>query len=142
TRRWVSGRQRSNAACSCSTEAPAHCMADVPLRICVFGAGAIGGFVAAHLAQVGGLEVSVVARGAHLAAIRAQGLRVVSPKGELRARVRASDRADELGPQDVVFIALKQHQVTAALSDLATLLGPQTTVVPPTTGIPYLHFHA
>jgi len=116
-------------------------MADAPLRVCIFGAGAIGGFVAAHLARVGGLEVSVVARGAHLAAIRARGLRVVSPKGELQARVRASDRAEALGPQDVVFIALKQHQVAAALPDLATLIGPETTVVPPTTGIPYWYFH-
>jgi len=116
-------------------------MADAPLRICIFGAGAIGGFVAAHLAQVGGLEVSVVARGAHLAAIRTRGLRVVSPKGELQARVRASDRAQELGPQDVVFVALKQHQVAAALPDLATLLGPETAVLPPTTGIPYWYFH-
>jgi 2-dehydropantoate 2-reductase len=116
-------------------------MADPPLRICIFGAGAIGSFVAAHLAQVSGLAVSVVARGAHLAAIRARGLRIVSPQGEVRARVHASDRAQDLGPQDVVFIALKQHQVTAALPDLATLLGPQTTVVPPTTGIPYWYFH-
>jgi len=116
-------------------------MADPPLRICIFGAGAIGGFIATHLAQVGGLEVSVVARGTQLAAIRARGLRVVSPTGELHARPRASDRAHELGPQDIVFIALKQHQLTAALPDLSSLLGPNTTVVPPTTGIPYWYFH-
>jgi len=111
------------------------------LRICIFGAGAIGGFVAANLALVDGLEVSVVARGAHLAAIRERGLRVVSPKGELAARVRATDRAEELGPQDIVFIALKQHQLAPALPALASLLGPDTTVVPPTTGIPYWYFH-
>lgn len=110
-------------------------------RICIFGAGAIGGFVAAHLALVDGVEVSVVARGAHLAAIRERGLRVVSPKGELAARVRATDRAEELGPQDIVFIALKQHQLAPALPALAALLGPDTTVVPPTTGIPYWYFH-
>jgi len=111
------------------------------MRICVFGAGAIGGFVAGHLAQVGWLEVSVVARGAHLAAIREHGLRVRSPSGELCARVRATDRPEQLGPQDVVFIALKQHQVAPALPDLAALLGPHTAVVPPTTGIPYWYFH-
>ena len=111
------------------------------MRICIFGAGAIGGFVAAHLAQVDGLELSVVARGAHLQAIRERGLTVQSPAGVCHARVRATDRAAELGPQDLVFIALKQHQLAAALPDVATLLGPDTAVVPPTTGIPYWYFH-
>ncbi len=111
------------------------------MKLCVFGAGAIGGFVAAKLAQVPGLEVSVVARGAHLAAIRERGLRVVSPQGDLVARVHATEDARTLGPQDVVFIALKQHQVAAALPALASLLGPATTVVPPTTGIPFWYFH-
>ena len=85
------------------------------MKLCVFGAGAIGGFVAAKLAQVPGLQVSVVARGAHLDAIRERGLRVVSPAGDLVARVQATDDARTLGPQDCVFIALKQHQVAAAL---------------------------
>jgi len=111
------------------------------MKICIYGAGAIGGFVAAHLAQVPGLEVSVVARGAHLAAIRARGLRVVAPQGEISARVHATDEPAELGPQDVVFIALKQHQVAGALDGITALLGPHTAVVPPTTGIPYWYFH-
>ena len=111
------------------------------MKICVFGAGAIGGFVAAHLAQVHGMQVSVVARGEHLAAIRAGGLNVTSPQGTLQATVRATDRADELGVQDIVFIALKQHQLPAALPALTPLIGPSTTVVPPTTGIPYWYFH-
>ncbi|MFO1273454.1 MAG: 2-dehydropantoate 2-reductase [Rubrivivax sp.] len=111
------------------------------MKLCVFGAGAIGGFVAAKLAQVPGLQVSVVARGAHLDAIRERGLRVVSPAGDLVARVQATDDARTLGPQDCVFIALKQHQVAAALPALASLLGPDTAVLPPTTGIPYWYFH-
>lgn len=111
------------------------------MRICVFGAGAIGGFVAAHLARMPGLEVSVIARGAHLAAIRDRGLTVQTPSGAWHARVAASDRAADLGPQDCVFIALKQHQVAAALPELVALLGPRTSVVPPTTGIPYWYFH-
>ena len=111
------------------------------MRICLFGAGAIGGFVAAHLARVEGLTVSVVARGAHLDAIRARGLRIVTPSGDWSVRVRATEHAEELGPQDLVFIALKQHQLTAALPALAHLLGPDTAVVPPTTGIPYWYFH-
>jgi 2-dehydropantoate 2-reductase len=111
------------------------------MKICIFGAGAIGGFVATHLAQVPGVDVSVVARGAQLAAIRERGLRVVTPQGETSARVQATDRPADLGPQDVVFIALKQHQVAPALDGLSALLGPQTAVVPPTTGIPYWYFH-
>jgi 2-dehydropantoate 2-reductase len=111
------------------------------MKICVFGAGAIGGFVAGKLAQVDSLAVSVVARGPQLDAIRRSGLRVQSPSGTVEVRVRATGQADELGTQDVVFIALKQHQVADALPALATLIGPQTTVVPPTTGIPYWYFH-
>jgi 2-dehydropantoate 2-reductase len=111
------------------------------MKICIYGAGAIGGFVATHLAQVPGLDVSVVARGEHLAAIRERGLRVVTPQGEKSARVQATDRPADLGPQDVVFIALKQHQVAPALDGITALLGPHTAVVPPTTGIPYWYFH-
>ena len=111
------------------------------MKICIFGAGAIGGFVATRLAQVPGLDVSVVARGAHLAAIRERGLRVVTPQGGISARVPATDRPADLGPQDVVFIALKQHQVAPALDGLTALFGPHTAVLPPTTGIPYWYFH-
>ena len=111
------------------------------MKICIFGAGAIGGYLAVRLAQVDDVEVSVVARGAHLEAIRRDGLTLVSPHGETRARVRATDRAAELGEQDIVIVALKSHQVTPALDGLQALLGPDTCVVPPTTGIPYWYFH-
>ena len=84
------------------------------MKFCVFGAGAIGGYVAAHLAQVEGVDVSVVARGDHLAAIADRGLRLEFPRGLLQARVRASDRPVDSGPQDVVFVALKSHQVAPA----------------------------
>ena len=111
------------------------------MKLCIFGAGAIGGYLATHLAQVDGLEISVVARGEHLAAIRRNGLAIESPRGTLRARVRATDRPQELGAQDVVILALKSHQVTPALDGVQALLGPHTAVVPPTTGIPYWYFH-
>ncbi len=111
------------------------------MKICIFGAGAIGGFVAARLAQVSGLDVSVVARGEHLRAIRARGLRITTPQGDTHAAVRATDAPAELGIQDLVFIALKQHQLSAALPGITALLGPHTGVVPPTTGIPYWYFH-
>jgi 2-dehydropantoate 2-reductase len=111
------------------------------MKICVYGAGAIGGFVAAKLALVEGLDVSVVARGQHLDAIRSRGLRIVTPTGETAVHVTATDKPAELGTQDYVFIALKQHQLTGALDGIAQLLGKNTAVLPPTTGIPYWYFH-
>jgi 2-dehydropantoate 2-reductase len=111
------------------------------MKVCIFGAGAIGGYLAAHLAQVDGVSVSVVARGAHLDAIRRDGLVLESPAGTLRVRVQASDHPRELGPQDLVILALKSHQVAPSLDAIQELLGPRTAVVPPTTGIPYWYFH-
>jgi 2-dehydropantoate 2-reductase len=88
------------------------------MKLCVFGAGAIGGYLATHLAQVDGVEVSVVARGEHLAAIRRNGLAVESPRGTLRARVQATDNPPPLGAQGVVIYAhvamLVMHDVIAA----------------------------
>src|SRR5690554_5562991 len=110
-------------------------------KICIFGAGAIGGFLAARLAQVSGLEVSVVTRGAQLEAIRSNGLCLLSPNGEQYCSVNATDDPATLGPQDYVFITLKQHQVTPALSGLQHLLSPTTVVIPPSTGIPYWYFY-
>jgi 2-dehydropantoate 2-reductase len=111
------------------------------MKLCIFGAGAIGGYLATHLAQVDGVELSVVARGEHLAAIHRHGIAIESPRGTLRARVNATDDPRELGAQDLVIIALKSHQVVAALDSIQPLLGTHTAVVPPTTGIPYWYFH-
>ena len=106
------------------------------MRIAVFGAGAIGGHLTVRLA-LAGIDVSVVARGAHLAAIRSDGLRM----GDEVARPRASDDAAELGPQDHVFVTLKSHQLSDAAEDVAKLLGPGTTVVTAMNGLPYWYFH-
>ncbi|MEA2728239.1 MAG: 2-dehydropantoate 2-reductase [Acetobacteraceae bacterium] len=111
------------------------------MKICIFGAGAIGGYIGAHLAQVPGIDVSVVARGPQLVAIREHGLRVVGPDAALVVEVRATDRPEELGPQDYVFITLKSHQVGPALGGISSLIGPQTVVIPPTTGIPFWYFY-
>jgi 2-dehydropantoate 2-reductase len=111
------------------------------MKVCIFGAGAIGGYIGAHLARVPGIEVSVVGRGAQLAAIRDRGLRVVGPDAGFTVNPRATDRPAELGAQDYVFITLKSHQVGAALDGINSLIGPHTAVIPPTTGIPYWYFH-
>src|SRR5205814_7486749 len=89
------------------------------MRICVFGAGAIGGNFAARLAEAGN-EVSVVARGPHLEAIRAKGLTLIAGDKKIVAKVRASDRPAELGPQDAVISTLK----ASSLGDLADAVGP------------------
>jgi 2-dehydropantoate 2-reductase len=110
------------------------------MKVCIYGAGAIGGYIAGHLATVPGVEVSAVARGAHLKAIRDNGLRVITPERDQTVRIRATDNAADLGPQDYVFITLKSHQVTPALDAMQPLLGERTAVLPPTTGIPYWYF--
>jgi 2-dehydropantoate 2-reductase len=111
------------------------------MKICLYGAGSIGGIIGAHLARVKGIEVSLIARGAHLAAIRKNGLRLISPREDFTVRVAATDNPAELGPQDVVFITLKTHQYLAALDSIVPLLGRETALIPPTTGAPYWFFH-
>jgi 2-dehydropantoate 2-reductase len=110
------------------------------MRICVFGAGAIGGNFAARLAGNDN-EVSVVARGRHLEAIRAKGLTLKTGDKTVVARVSASDRPAELGPQDVVISTLK----ASSLADLAAGIGPllrvDTPVVFAQNGIPWWYGH-
>lgn len=112
-----------------------------PVRVCVVGAGAIGGLMAVRMADAG-CDVSVVARGEHLAAIHRDGLRLQEMDGsELIARgVAASDDFAALGPHDVVILALKAHQIAAVADSLAHLYGPETVVVPVQNGIGWWYF--
>lgn len=110
------------------------------MKICVFGAGAIGGWIGALLARKG-VEVSLVARGAHLAAIRAKGLRLITASEEFTVHPKASDRPEELGPQDYVLLTLKAHSLPPAVESLKPLLGPETAVVTAMNGIPWWYFH-
>ena len=109
------------------------------MKICIFGAGAIGGFIGVLLAR-SGHDVSFVARGEHLAAMRASGARLLIDGQELVARVPCTDQPRELGPQDCVIITMKAHSVPAAVDSIATLLGPDTAVVTAVNGIPYWYF--
>ena len=111
------------------------------MKITIFGAGAIGGYLAAKLAMAGRTELSIVARGAHLDAIKANGLRLIEDGQESVASVRAAARAEELGAQDYVVLALKAHSLTPALDQIAPLLGPDTAVVTMQNGVPWWYFH-
>ena len=110
------------------------------MRICVFGAGAIGGNFAARLADSGN-EVSVVARGAHLEAIKARGLTLIAGDKRIVARVKASDRPADLGPQDAVISTLKANGLAALADSVGPLLGSDTPVVFAQNGIPWWYGH-
>lgn len=111
------------------------------MRICIFGAGAIGGLMAARLAQSGAAEVTVIARGPHLAAMQAHGLRLRSGGEEIVARPRAVGSAAEAGPQDYVVITLKAHSLPGVAEAMQPLLGPATAIVSAVNGIPWWYFH-
>ena len=110
------------------------------MKICVYGAGAIGGLMAAWLARSGN-EVSVVARGAQLDAIRRHGLRVRS-KGETESfPVKAEGEAAKLGPQDYVLVTVKAQSLTNVAETISPLLGGETSVVTAMNGVPWWFFH-
>jgi 2-dehydropantoate 2-reductase len=109
------------------------------MRICVVGAGAIGGVIASGLASAG-VETSVYARGATLAALRSRGLSVESADGAVTVKVAASDDAAELGPQDFVVLAVKAQSLPAAVTGIGPLLGPDTAVLSTLNGVPWWFF--
>ena len=111
------------------------------MRICVFGAGSVGGYLAGYLSR-GGADVSVVARGAHLLAIRANGLTVETPDETVNARVAASDRPADLGRQDLVLVTVKAPSLPEVAATIAPLLGADTAVAFVMNGIPWWYFHA
>ena len=113
------------------------------MKFCVVGAGAIGGVLAARLARAG-FETSVIARGAHLESMRDRGLTLKSGGGSVNVKVRAFEDpaalAAEAGRQEVIFIALKAHQIAAMLPRLAPLIEPESVVVPAINGVPWWYF--
>lgn len=111
------------------------------MKTCIVGAGAIGGLIGARLA-LAGEEVALIARGPHLAAIRAQGLTLVAADGseEVARNVSATDKIDEAGEHDVVVLALKAHQIAEIADELPALFGAETVVVTVQNGIPWWYF--
>ena len=110
------------------------------MRLCIFGAGAVGGYLAVLLARAGA-DVSVVARGAHLAAIQRHGLTLLAGVDQASVDLPATDDAASLGKQDAVIVTLKAHGIPGAVDAIRTLLDRQTVVVSAVNGIPWWYFH-
>jgi 2-dehydropantoate 2-reductase len=110
------------------------------MKICIYGAGAIGGYLGVQLA-LAGADVSLVARGAHLAAMKANGLKLLIDGEERVAYPRCTDNPADLGVQDVVIVCLKAHSITGVIDAMQPLLGPKTRIVTAVNGIPYWYFY-
>lgn len=112
------------------------------MKVAIIGAGAIGGYVGVKLA-LAGEDVTFIVRGANLEAIRANGMKLIMQDGteHVATQVKATNNYEEAGPQDMVILAMKAHQVEQVAPDLPKLLGPDTVVVTMQNGIPYWYFH-
>src|SRR5437016_10448582 len=111
------------------------------MKIAVVGAGAIGAFAGAMLAKAGE-DVTLVARGPHLRAMQAHGVRVRGVVGNFDAHVTATDDPATIGTVDVVLLTLKAHSLTAMVPRLAPLIGPETIVLSVQNGIPWWYFYS
>ncbi len=112
------------------------------MKICVVGAGAIGGLMAAKLA-LAGEEVTVIDQGAHLKAIQENGLKLIWEDGtEYVAKVaKATDKVEEAGEQDLIILGLKAHYLDQVAKDIPKITGPDTMIVTIQNGIPWWYFH-
>lgn len=110
------------------------------MKVAIFGAGAIGGYLAVKLHQAGA-EVRVIARGPHLAAMREHGLTLKSEGETVTVRLPCTDRPEEAGPQDYVIATLKANGLAPAAPQIARLMGPDTALVTGINGVPYWYFH-
>ncbi|MBZ0162323.1 MAG: 2-dehydropantoate 2-reductase [Notoacmeibacter sp.] len=111
------------------------------MKICIFGAGAIGGYLGVKLVQAGA-DVSLVARGPHLAAMKEKGLTLIEEGGEqVTVPVRVAENPTELGPQDYLIITLKAHSIPPVVDKMQPLIGENTTIVSGVNGVPWWYFH-
>lgn len=110
------------------------------MKVCVYGAGAIGAHLAVLLKEAG-VDVSVIARGAHLEAIKSNGLKLIIGEEEKVAKMPAAKDPQELGVQDYVIVAVKSHQAWDAAEHMLPLIGPNTTVVTAQNGVPWWYFY-
>ena len=110
------------------------------MKICIFGAGAIGGYMGVKLAQIG-TDVSLVARGPHLEAMKKNGLRLIEGESDLTVPVEASENPEDLGFQDYLIITLKAHSVPSIIEKVRPLVNEKTTIVSGVNGIPWWYFY-
>jgi 2-dehydropantoate 2-reductase len=110
------------------------------MKVCIYGAGAIGGYLGVQLSQAGA-DVSLVARGAHLAAMKANGLRLLIGDEERVVHPRCTDNPADLGPQDFIIICLKAHSITGVIDAMKPLIGSHTRIITAVNGIPYWYFY-
>ena len=110
------------------------------MKICIFGAGAIGGYMGAKLAAAGA-DVSLVARGPHLRAMQERGLTLIEEGERRTVAVRAAEDPAALGLQDYVVVTLKAHSVPPVVARMQPLIGPETTIVSGVNGVPWWYFH-
>jgi 2-dehydropantoate 2-reductase len=110
------------------------------MKICIFGAGAIGGYMGAKLAAAGA-DVSLVARGPHLRAMQERGLTLIEEGERRTVAVRAAEDPAALGVQDYVVVTLKAHSVPQVVARMQPLIGPETTIVSGVNGVPWWYFH-
>ncbi len=110
------------------------------MKLCIYGAGAIGGYLGAELA-LSGNEVTLIARGPHLEAMQNNGLTLIKEGESRTVEVSCTGDPTEAGPQDYVIITLKAHSVAGSVKHMLPLLGPETAVVTAQNGIPWWYFH-
>ncbi|MEJ1159985.1 2-dehydropantoate 2-reductase [Prosthecomicrobium sp. N25] len=110
------------------------------MKVCIYGAGAIGGYMAVMMKRVG-VDVSLIARGPHLEAIKQKGLTLLINGETITERMPAAKDPAEIGPQDYVIVALKAHQAWESAEAMKPLLGPGTAVVTAQNGVPWWYFH-
>ena len=110
------------------------------MRICIYGAGAIGGYLGVEL-SLAGEDVTLIARGPHLEAMRSKGLVLLTGGGERIAHPKCTDTPAEVGPQDIVIITLKAHSLLGIVETIQPLLGPETAIVAGVNGIPWWYFY-
>jgi 2-dehydropantoate 2-reductase len=110
------------------------------MKVCIYGAGAIGGYLGVQLTQAGA-DVSLVARGGHLAAMRRHGLKLLIGGEERVVRPRCTEYPSELGVQDFVIVCLKAHSITGVIEAMRPLLGSHTRIITAVNGIPYWYFY-
>lgn len=111
------------------------------MKICIFGAGAIGGYMAVQLALAEAAEITCIARGPHLAAMRANGLKLRIGGEEKTVQINCTDDPKEAGPQDYVIVTLKAHSAAAVADQMTPLLAADTAVVTAQNGVPWWYFY-